>query len=76
MLARLIIYQLDGNRSLLDSGRAQAAGKEMLKQLARTGPYYNRNRPQICSFFAKGECSRGTECPYRSDMILICYKKY
>lgn len=57
--------QLDGNKSGLDSGRAQAAGKEMLKQLARTNPYYKRNRPQICSFYAKGECSRGDECPYR-----------
>jgi len=59
--------KLDGNKSLLDSGRAQSAGKEMLKQLARTDPYYKRNRPQICSFFAKGECSRGTECPYRHE---------
>ncbi|KAF7973414.1 hypothetical protein HWV62_15217 [Athelia sp. TMB] len=59
--------KLDGNRSALDSGRAQAAGKEMLKQLARTGPYYNRNRPQVCSFFVKGECSRGAECPYRHE---------
>jgi len=40
----------------------------MLKQLARTDPYYKRNRPHICSFFAKGECSRGTECPYRHEM--------
>lgn len=60
--------KLDGNKSLLDSGRAQSAGKEMLKQLARTDPYYKRNRPHICSFFAKGECSRGTECPYRHEM--------
>jgi pre-mRNA-splicing factor RBM22/SLT11 len=57
--------KLDGNKSGLDSGRAQSAGKEMLKQLARTDPYYKRNRPQICSFFVKGECMRGTECPYR-----------
>ncbi|KIM87240.1 hypothetical protein PILCRDRAFT_815717 [Piloderma croceum F 1598] len=59
--------KLDGNKSLLDSGRAQAAGKEMLKQLARTNPYYKRNRPQVCSFFVKGECSRGSECPYRHE---------
>lgn len=39
----------------------------MLKQLARTNPYYKRNRPQICSFFVKGECSRGSECPYRYE---------
>jgi hypothetical protein len=41
------------------------AGKEMLKSMARTDPYYKRNRPHICSFFVKGECNRGTECPFR-----------
>ncbi|KAI5121657.1 hypothetical protein M0805_002733 [Coniferiporia weirii] len=60
--------KLDGNKTLLDSGRAQSAGKEMLKQLARTDPYYKRNRPKICSFFVKGECTRGNECPYRHEM--------
>ena len=64
-LTSLFGVQLDGNKSGLDSGRAQSAGKEMLKQLARTDPYYKRNRPHICSFFAKGECKRGDECPYR-----------
>ncbi|KAF8586530.1 pre-mRNA-splicing factor SLT11 [Ramaria rubella] len=59
--------KLDGNKSGLDSGRAQSAGKEMLKQLARTDPYYKRNRPHVCSFFAKGECKRGDECPYRHE---------
>lgn len=60
--------QLDGNKSGLDSGRAASAGKEMLKQLARTDPYYKRNRPHVCSFFVKGDCKRGTECPYRHEM--------
>jgi pre-mRNA-splicing factor RBM22/SLT11 len=40
----------------------------MLKQLARTDPYYKRNRPQVCSFFAKGECNRGNDCPFRHEM--------
>ncbi len=40
----------------------------MLKQLARTDPYYKRNKPQVCSFFAKGECNRGNDCPYRHEM--------
>ena len=57
--------KLEGNKSLLDMGKAQSAGKEMLKQLARTDPYYKRNRPKVCSFFVKGECKRGNECPYR-----------
>lgn len=56
---------MEGDKSLLGGTRASSAGKEMLKQLARTDPYYKRNRPQICSFFVKGECNRGTECPYR-----------
>jgi len=40
----------------------------MLKALARTDPYYKRNQPHVCSFFLKGECSRGTECPYRHEL--------
>ncbi|KAJ7460838.1 hypothetical protein FB451DRAFT_1500022 [Mycena latifolia] len=60
--------KLDGNKSGLDSGRAQSAGKNMLKQLARTDPCYKRNRPHICSFFVKGECTRGAECPFRHEM--------
>lgn len=57
-----------GSRSLLEStSRASSAGKEMLKQLARTDPYYKRNKPHVCSFFVKGECNRGTECPYRHE---------
>ena len=64
------VVQLEGSRSLLDSSRASSAGKEMLKQLARTDPYYKRNRPHLCSFFAKGECKRGDECPYRYVLAL------
>jgi len=60
--------KLDGAKSLLDSGRAASAGKEMLKELARSDPYYKRNRPKICSFFVKGECNRGDECPFRHEM--------
>lgn len=43
------------------------AGHDMLKRMARTTPYYKRNAPHICSFFVKGECKRGEECPYRHD---------
>ena len=51
----------------MNDGRASSAGREMLKQLARTEPYYKRNRPHVCSFYAKGECNRGSDCPYRYD---------
>ena len=63
-----LLNQLDGNKSGLDSGRAASAGKEMLKKLARTDPYYKRNQPHVCSFYAKGECKRGSECPYRHEL--------
>lgn len=36
-------------------------------KLARTAPYYRRNLPHICSFWVKGECKRGEECPYRHE---------
>ncbi|VDL76513.1 unnamed protein product [Nippostrongylus brasiliensis] len=45
----------------------ESAGTEMLKRLARTAPYYKRNAPHICSFYVKGECKRGEECPYRHE---------
>lgn len=41
----------------------------MLHRLQRTGPYYERNRPHICSFFLKGTCNRGSECPYRHEKV-------
>ncbi|CAD5226949.1 unnamed protein product [Bursaphelenchus xylophilus] len=44
-----------------------AGSNELLKKLARSQPYYNRNLPHICSFFVKGECRRGEECPYRHE---------
>jgi len=56
-----------------DNGPGGALGKmnsmkhELLTKLARTTPYYKRNRPHICSFWVKGECKRGEECPYRHD---------
>ncbi|KAH8928878.1 hypothetical protein BT69DRAFT_1346340 [Atractiella rhizophila] len=49
-------------------GKADSAGKELLKKLARTDPYYKRNRPHLCSFYAKGACMRGDECPYRHEL--------
>jgi len=55
------------------NGPAGALGKiashksELLTKLARNAPYYRRNRAHICSFWVKGECKRGEECPYRHE---------
>ncbi|CAF2514715.1 unnamed protein product [Rotaria sp. Silwood2] len=40
---------------------------DVLVKLARSAPYYKRNQPHICSFYVKGECKRGEECPYRHE---------
>eukprot|EP00096_Caligus_rogercresseyi_P014988 TRINITY_DN7440_c0_g1_i1.p1 TRINITY_DN7440_c0_g1~~TRINITY_DN7440_c0_g1_i1.p1 ORF type:complete len:389 (+),score=128.09 TRINITY_DN7440_c0_g1_i1:83-1249(+) len=48
-------------------GKLPSMKNEVLSKLARTAPYYKRNRPHICSFWVKGECKRGEECPYRHE---------
>jgi len=48
-------------------GKIPSHKSELLAKLARTTPYYKRNRAHICSFWVKGECKRGEECPYRHE---------
>lgn len=40
----------------------------VVQQLARTQPHYERNRARICTFFVKGTCNRGDLCPYRHEL--------
>lgn len=64
-------YFADQAERKLASGEiswGKAAPSHMLSQLARTTPYYKRNAPHVCSFFVKGTCNRGAECPYRHEM--------
>uniref|UniRef100_A0A2K6TSQ5 C3H1-type domain-containing protein n=1 Tax=Saimiri boliviensis boliviensis TaxID=39432 RepID=A0A2K6TSQ5_SAIBB len=42
-------------------------GTRPVGMLGKTTPYYKRNRPHIFSFWAKGGCKRGEECPYRHE---------
>jgi pre-mRNA-splicing factor RBM22/SLT11 len=41
---------------------------EQLKKLARSEPYYKRNEAHVCSFFLKGTCNRGANCPYKHEI--------
>ncbi|KAJ3117566.1 RNA binding motif protein 22 [Phlyctochytrium bullatum] len=54
--------------TLIKSGKADSVARETLRKMARTEPYYKRNRAHICSFFVKGECKRGAECPFRHEL--------
>ncbi|KAI1714603.1 RNA recognition motif domain-containing protein [Ditylenchus destructor] len=62
------LAQTDGTVPGGEVGKiADASTNPLLRKLARNQPYYNRNLPHICSFFVKGECTRGEECPYRHE---------
>lgn len=50
-----------------ETGYGKAPNRSLLR-LARNEPYYKRNRAHLCSFFAKGECQRGDECPYIHEL--------
>ncbi|CAD7965209.1 unnamed protein product [Amoebophrya sp. A120] len=63
-------YYIQQQQAKIESGELPY-GKEknaMLMKIARKNPYYKRNEAKICSFFVKGTCNRGDECPYRHEM--------
>ena len=45
-----------------------SATNAQLQRMARMRPNYNRNLPNRCSFFAKGECKRGDRCPFLHEL--------
>ncbi|KAF1807217.1 hypothetical protein FB192DRAFT_1354561 [Mucor lusitanicus] len=53
---------------IYDAAKLTPESRDILSKLARSEPYYKRNRAHICSFFLKGECKRGEGCPYRHEL--------
>ncbi|CAN6704832.1 unnamed protein product [Malus baccata var. baccata] len=51
-----------------ESSYGKARPTDTILKLQRTTPYYKRNRAHVCSFYIRGECTRGAECPYRHEM--------
>lgn len=51
-----------------ESSYGKARPSDTILKLQRTQPYYKRNRAHVCSFYVRGECTRGAECPYRHEM--------
>ena len=45
-----------------------AVAHAQLSQMAQMEPRYERNMAKLCSFFARGECNRGADCPFRHEM--------
>lgn len=57
-----------GEEQNTPSSGPQRAGHAVLEKLARDTPDYKRNRPHVCSFYARGACTRGEACPYRHEI--------
>lgn len=70
MLILLLILNMLQARAGLDyeSSYGKVRPNDTILKLQRTTPYYKRNRAHICSFYIRGECTRGAECPYRHEM--------
>ncbi|KAL3944846.1 MAG: hypothetical protein SGBAC_001048 [Bacillariaceae sp.] len=49
-------------------GEANALAVAKLEEMANMAPRYERNMAKLCSFFARGECNRGSDCPFRHEM--------
>ncbi|KAF9616116.1 hypothetical protein IFM89_028582 [Coptis chinensis] len=51
-----------------ESSFGKVRPNDTILKLQRTTPYYKRNRAHVCSFYVRGECTRGAKCPYRHEM--------
>merc|ERR1711991_263607 len=57
----------DRNDATGDAAGGRSLPSEELLRMARSQPYYKRNRAHVCSFWLKGMCNRGDDCPYRHE---------
>ncbi|XP_051133611.1 desmethyl-deoxy-podophyllotoxin synthase-like [Andrographis paniculata] len=51
-----------------ESSYGKVHPNDTILKLQRTTPYYKRNRAHVCSFYVRGRCTKGPECPYRHEM--------
>lgn len=59
--------EASSSSDILPYGKSESHHHLTLLKLARTAPYYKRNRARICTFWQRGECTRGDSCPYRHE---------
>eukprot|EP00727_Mastigamoeba_balamuthi_P007271 m51a1_g3164 putative mos4-associated complex subunit 5a (364) ;mRNA; f:377699-379022 len=64
-------FSQDLAESRLEAGQAVAYEKleptTVLMKLARSTPYVKRTESTTCAFWLRGECRRGTACPFRHE---------
>jgi len=65
---RLLAVQGFGAGGVYNKVSKSSKTAGMLERLSHRTPYYKRNLPHLCSFYAKGTCNRGDLCPFRHEM--------
>mmetsp|Transcript_14838 Transcript_14838/g.21227 ORF Transcript_14838/g.21227 Transcript_14838/m.21227 type:complete len:449 (+) Transcript_14838:48-1394(+) len=58
----------NGTSSVVDAIHSNPRAAARLASMARMEPRYERNLAKLCTFFARGECDRGSSCPFRHEM--------
>eukprot|EP00978_Attheya_sp_CCMP212_P026720 scaffold88403_cov55-Attheya_sp.AAC.4 len=69
--ANLAWYNAQRDRDIAQGNAGAVPGTAAalkLQSMARMEPRYERNLAKLCSFFARGECNRGSACPFRHEM--------
>jgi pre-mRNA-splicing factor RBM22/SLT11 len=60
--------KFDKDDTPVDFGATDSAARSLLKRLAKSEPYYKRDRAYPCRDFAKGFCPRGDDCEYSHNL--------
>merc|ERR1712193_270310 len=64
------LNQIDTNElhGVLQAKLENPYNRDLVSTLAWEEPIYRRNEARACSFYVKGCCNRGIECPYRHEL--------
>lgn len=65
---KLLAVEGFGAGGVYNKVNKSSSSAKMLDRLSKRTPYYRRNLPHLCSFFASGKCTRGKLCPFRHEM--------
>lgn len=48
----------------------------MLDKISKNNHQLDRNKPQLCTFYQRNECSRGSACPFRHEDVPELHNAY
>ncbi|KNC49603.1 zinc finger CCCH domain-containing protein 49 [Thecamonas trahens ATCC 50062] len=68
---KMVNYTAAQNRAAVEKGLIKwgaEVASSRLQSMASSKMSYKRNRARPCTFFLRGECNRGDECPFRHEI--------